>query len=381
MPTRFTSKIGFFDSDPALGASYPRVVQLQHYAPSKGQLLATFARRGALPVYRSADNGETWTFLSEVPDLRGQPALYELSQQVGEFPAGTIMAAGTTVEAPGDARRTIKLSYSSNGGRTWTGLSTIAEGGVGRYDPVDRAALSDQSPVWEPFLVVDAKGRLVAYISNEGYKKDGFSQVLEHRVSSDGGRTWGPAINDVAIADGLTRPGMAVVTRSGDGTYFMSYEVVGKAGVALEPRSNLAHFRTSRDGVTWGDPANVGIFIQDRWRQFANGTPYIAWSPWGGPSGTLMVTGRAIARYEVGRVGNGMMINRTDGRGAWTLIETPIVYNPVNDGYSQTMIPLGDGHEILQLVSVNNRIAYAKFELPGPLPTTPYAGGWLPSLP
>ncbi len=35
----------------------------------------TLARRSALPIYRSIDNGETWSFLSSVPNLRGQPAL------------------------------------------------------------------------------------------------------------------------------------------------------------------------------------------------------------------------------------------------------------------------------------------------------------------
>lgn len=38
-------------------------------------------------------------------------------------------------------------------------------------------------------------------------------------------------------------------------------------------------------------------------------------------------------------------------------------------GYSQTMIALGDGREILQLVTVNNRVEYAKFRLPEKLPT------------
>jgi len=52
----------------SLGASYPRVIQLHHYAPGKGQLLVTFAGGGSgagMPVYRSADNGETFHFLSE----------------------------------------------------------------------------------------------------------------------------------------------------------------------------------------------------------------------------------------------------------------------------------------------------------------------------
>lgn len=139
-------------------------------------------------------------------------------------------------------------------------------------------------------------------------------------------------------------------------------------GHALEPRNNLAHFKVSDDGDNWGDDKDYGTLIQDRWRQYPNGTPYIVWSPWGGPGGTLMATGRSIVRYDLGRIGNGMMINRNNGEGLWTLIVTPITYNPDADGYSQTMIPLGDGREILQLVPVANHIEYAKFKLPEKLP-------------
>lgn len=372
--TKFTSKIGFFDSDPELGASYPRVLQIKN-GPGKGQLLATFGRRGALPIYRSTDNGETWQFLSEIPNLRGQPAMFELPQKVGEFPAGTIMVAGTGASEPNSDRRNLQVSYSTDGGRTWKYLSTIDEGGVGSYDPINRAGMSIQSPVWEPFLNLDAQGRLIAWVSTERHKDEGYSQLLDYRISPDGGRTWGEPVRAVAIPDGLTRPGMAVVTRNATGKFFLSYEVVGKAGYALEPRNNPVHFKTSMDGLNWGPASDPGTLIQDRWRQYANATPYIAWSPYGGPEGTLMVAARSIVRYDIGRVGNGMLINRKGGEGLWTLIETPIVYNPGPDGYSQTMLPLGDGREILQLVTVNNRVEYAKFELPEKLPEYPFPWG------
>jgi hypothetical protein len=73
-------------------------------------------------------------------------------------------------------------------------------------------------------------------------------------------------------------------------------------------------------------------------------------------------------RYDTGQVGNGVMINRNNGEGLWTLIETPIRYIPNPDGYSQAMIPIGDGREILQLVPVDGRLRYAKFKLPEKLP-------------
>lgn len=188
--------------DASLGASYPRVTQLQHYGPGKGHLLATYARRGALPIYRSTDNGDTFQFFSEIKGLRGQPALYELPVKMGEFPAGAIMAAAGE-ESTDPNKRSLGCYHSSDGGKTWHYLSTYAVGGPGRYDPNDRAGISlQQNPVFEPYLYADSKGRLVVCFSDERFKKDGYSQLLVHRVSEDGGRTWGELVYDVAIADG-----------------------------------------------------------------------------------------------------------------------------------------------------------------------------------
>ena len=89
-PTVFTSRIGFFTREQSPGASYPRVIQLK-VGPQKGTLLATYARRGDLLIFRSTDNGETWQQYSEVPQLSGQPCLYELPVKMGEFPAGTVI--------------------------------------------------------------------------------------------------------------------------------------------------------------------------------------------------------------------------------------------------------------------------------------------------
>ena len=226
------------------------MIQLKEYAPAKGQILATCSRRGALPIYRSADNADTFQFFTEIKGLRGQPALYELPVKMGEFPAGTMIAAGEQ-EPTDPAKRGLGCYFSSDGGKTWQFLSTFAVGGPGLYDPNDRAGISlEQKPVFEPYLYADAAGGLVVYFSDERFKKDGYSQLLDHRVSNDGGRTWRDLVYDVAIADGLTRPGMPVVTRAG-GKFYMVYEMVGLPGHALEPRSNLDHFRVSDDGDHW----------------------------------------------------------------------------------------------------------------------------------
>jgi hypothetical protein len=168
---------------------------------------------------------------------------------------------------------------------------------------------------------------------------------------------------------------MTVVARANNGKFYMTYEMVSMPGYALEPRSNPVYFKVSDDGVNWGDPKHPGTLIQDRWRQFPQATPYIIWSPWPAPTGTLVVSARAIMRFDLGLVGNGMMINRNYGEGLWTLIETPIRYIPNPSGYSQTMMALGDGREILQFVPVDGRIQYAKFKLPDKLPEYPWPFG------
>ncbi|MEO6079350.1 MAG: sialidase family protein [Steroidobacteraceae bacterium] len=348
-------------------ASYPRVIQIKHYAPLKGQLMATFDQGGRFPIYLSKDNGDSWEFLTSLAELRQQPALFELPRRMGDLPAGTILAAGmaTTNDA---GKSAVSAYYSTDGAKTWQFLSKIIEGTPSGYDPGQRSFVTKNTPVWEPYLYTDSRGRLVAYYSDERYKKDGYNQLLAHRVSNDGGRTWGREVFDVAIADGLVRAGMSVVTQNTNtGKYFMTYELVGLPGYPIEPRSNPVHFRTSNDGNNFGDPKDRGVLIQDRWRQFLWATPYIVWSPWPAPNGTLIATARASMRFLDGQVGNGMMINRNNGEGLWTLIETPIRYTPP-DGYSQTMIPLGDGREILQMLGADGQMKYAKFKLPEKLP-------------
>lgn len=368
--TSFTSKIGFFTAERDPGASYPRVIQLKVGA-NKGTLLATYGHRGNLPIWRSTDNGETWAKLSEVPQLSGQPCLYELPSQMGELPAGTVLACGIGTARTTPNTSQLDVAVSRDAGKTWNYLSTIVTGRPGPYNAATRAGLARDAaaPIWEPFLGADSRGRLVAYLSDERDKKNGFNQLLDHVVSEDGGKSWGPIVYDVAIPDGLSRPGMAIVAKDGKGKYYMSYELVSAPGYPLEPRTNAMHFRTSTDGLNWGDPKTPGTLIQDRWRQFPNGTPYIVWSPWGGANGTLVASARSVVRDTIGRVGGGLFVNRNGGEGYWTLIETPIWYDINNDGYSQTLIPLGDGQEILQLISVNSRIYYVKFKLPEKVPT------------
>ena len=57
------------------------------------------------------DNGDTWEFVTSVQGLRGQPALYELPRKMGEFSAGTIMAAGMSANPPLSASKQLSTNF------------------------------------------------------------------------------------------------------------------------------------------------------------------------------------------------------------------------------------------------------------------------------
>ena len=241
--TTFTSKIGFFTMERDPGASYPRVIQLKIGA-DKGTLLATYQ-----PSRQPADLSQhrQWRQLdasSEVPQLRGQPCLYELPVKMGEFPAGTRhglrqrhrqhrsgqAAAGCGVQPRW--RQELGLSQHHRHGRR----RPLRPGRPRRPFARPESDLRTLSLCrlrrtgWSPISPTSAT------------RKTATASLLDHVVSEDGGKTWGPLVYDVAIPDGLSRPGMPIVARDGKGKYYMSYELVSAPGYALEPRTNAGAF-------------------------------------------------------------------------------------------------------------------------------------------
>lgn len=369
------------------GGSYPRVIQIQHHEATQGDLLLTFEGQPHFRFYRSSDNGATWAEDSEIPELRWQPTLLELPHPVGEFAAGTILAAG--MSHPGDGRQVLSLYASKDGGRSWEFVSVIEEGRQGPYNPDQRLGVTRIPTVWEPNLGLDHAGRLVAYYATERHKDLGYNQASAYRTSPDGGRTWGDVRFLTAIGDGYVRPGMPVVTTLPDGRFFAIYEIVSAPWMPIEPpnRGDLwvspVFFKisdpippachepgggpeTCRREVTYGNPGELGTLILADRHETINATPYVAWSPWGGEHGTLIATGRETIRNVEGKVGNGALINRNLGQGLWELVETPIAYETGNNGYSQVVLPIGDGREILHFVPVDGRILMARWQLPEP---------------
>lgn len=242
---------------------YPRLIRLQHApVPLSGSLLAKTSNK----LFRSVDEGRTFTYLATVPTNNleaGQPGsgqtdtdkerccstIFELPRAVGAFPAGTIFYAGSFFSGGVPA---IEIYASADQGVTWRYLATPMRAG------------DDHHGLWEPEFTVSHDGSLVMFVSDE--TDPCCSQKLISMRTRDG-LHWTPKQDLVASTTQTERPGMAIVSVLPGGVYFMTYEICGPV------RHCQVYSRTSADGANYGDPANMGIALVSTTGQYLAHTP------------------------------------------------------------------------------------------------------------
>lgn len=364
-------------------AMYPRLVRLRDgriilgVATSTGDGVTDMAR-----FYESTDGGRTFRTLSEIldPAAAGDRggccgSLLELPRRLGAQPAGTLLWAGTVGmknHAPG-RRPELRVWRSADGGRRWSYLSSCATADEGT--PWNRG-------LWEPELAVDARGHLVCYYSDE--TQPGHDQVIAEVVSTDGGVTWGSRTVIVAPG-GHDRPGMPVVRRLPDGTYFMAYEVCGPSA------SCKVHYRRSPDGWAWGDAAGRGTAARTVDGLSLHHAPTVTWVPGGGPHGTILLIGGLVRNAEGGLThgvsGATIFANTANGDGVWHVesapVRVPFPPHPehsdvVCNNYSSSLLPMDGGRGLLEVATKRDEDgtcrAYVGASPRAPAPAAPETG-------
>ncbi|CCC13871.1 hypothetical protein SMACR_07508 [Sordaria macrospora] len=285
--------------DPPAGqrASYPRHVELKD-----GTLLITSSiiggdffnnKNSSFPVFESKDGGVHWKWISNITDqvngwgMSAQPALLELQKPLGGFKAGTILFSGNSWSNNGTR---IDLYASTDKARTWQFVSHVAEGG--RPNTTNGA-----TPIWEPFLL-DYNDELIVYYSDQRDPKHG--QKLAHQRSKDL-RTWGPVVSDVAYDEYIARPGMTVVAK---------IETINKWILVHEfPVGNSSsygvnypvYYRIAEDPTKFDSAPGIPIVIDGKLAP--NASPYVVWSPAGGPNGTIVVSDADRSEIYTNRFG------------------------------------------------------------------------------
>lgn len=328
-------------------AGYPRLIRLAHAGSANGTLLATFAHAGGaqikadLPIYRSTDNGKSWSKepIGTVRDsVHGwdleAPALFELPVAQGDLPAGTLFAAGTAWNRRDFRQQAMMVYVSRDGGASWSYRSACA---------AEQLQVNNEGHgIWEPWFVITADGSLNCFFSDERPSADGFAQVIAHVRSTDGGATWGPEIFDVASRDGVQRPGMPTVVRLPDGGFAMTLEDC-KAGKNAD-QVCLDYLKSSPDGQDWSPLSSMGTLIATKDGHRLLHTPTLAWSPYGGTNGTLIVSGQRVVAGEEGSLrvlpqsGRVVFTNGNLGVGPWREIAAPVIVDPTG-GYNAPETP------------------------------------------
>jgi hypothetical protein len=327
------------------GVGYVSVVRLAHQpqANANGRMLMVFERDGmaGIPLYESVDGGAHWRWLSNITDqahgkdprwqLRWQPHLSELARASADLPAGTLLLGANATGNDAQGRlvaEDLQLYASTDGGRNWRYRGSIVKGGG---NPSDK----DNHGVWEPNLHRLDDGRLVAYYSSEAHKEAGYNQLLAHKVSADGGRTWGEEKVDVAIAGGVERPGMAVVDRLPDGHYVMTYEDIDG------PNNGQVYLKTSADGLDFGDPADRGTPVRTVAGAWPAASPIVRWLPWRNGGGVIAVVAER-AGGDGDPSGRSLYWNNDGGRGPWWEAEAPVrkLTGNIHAGWTQALLPM-----------------------------------------
>ncbi|KAF1952941.1 glycoside hydrolase family 93 protein [Byssothecium circinans] len=306
-PSTFARRVVY---TPPSNYTDPRVLYARTAQLADGTLLATWENYSPeppkvyFPIWKSTDNGYTWSELSRVQDqgygwgLRYQPFLYVLPEDLAGYPAGTVLLAGSSI--PTDLSKTqIDLYASTDKGASWKFVSHIAAGGEARPN-------NGLTPVWEPFLM-KYKNTLICYYSDQRANTT-HGQKMVHQTSKDL-KKWGKVIDDVAYPTYTDRPGMPTVDLLPNGKYIMTYEYGGGPGF---PNYQFpVYYKIVSDPEKFGPATGVALKATDGTQP--RGSPYVVWSPVGGANGTIIAS--AHSHTDI-------FINKQLGEGPWTRVAT-----------------------------------------------------------
>ncbi|WP_223691509.1 RICIN domain-containing protein [Leifsonia poae] len=353
----------------AAGTTYAKNIVLKASGSANGTQLVTYDQlvlvggKQVYPIYRSTDDGTSWTHLTDIvpstdfPTLTrtAQPFLYELPQQVGNLPAGTILLSGMIMPADRSSSRLV-VYKSADHGATWSYLSTIDTGGPATYDPTPT---STTTTVWEPSLAVDGNGGLAAYFSDERQKAAGVLQAVSYRRSTDGGLTWGAEVNVSAPTNSSDRPGMITVTKLPDGRYLATFEVVNRPSQTTNTAP--VYFKISPDGLDWSPASSIGTPITLANGRGIGSSPFVKWVPTGGPKGMVVVASK-WGLDAAGNISGGQdyYVNYNLGAGPWERLPMAVTYDSTDSeggtfsGFAQSFDTSVDGRTLYQATNVEN---------------------------
>lgn len=346
---------------------YPRAIRL-----GDGTVLASIVAPQASgrlggTILESRDHGVSFAKVGNIDgdfSLGGLccATLYELPAPLGDLPAGALLwSASVGGDDPG-APMSIPVFASTDRGRSWSRISTVAVAAVPR----------SQGGLWEPEFSQLDDGSLVCHYSDE--TDPAHSQKLVAARTGDG-LSWGQHKSTVALAPFGARPGMPVVRRPPGGDFVMSYEICGTDGCAT-------HLRRSPDGWDWGDPGSPGPRPATLDGKHFRHAPTLSWVDTPGANGRFYLVGQELFTAG-GQVapenGTVLLANSEGGHGSWYEVPAPVpvpeAYDNFCPNYSSAILPQPDGRAALEIASKYDGNRCRSYFARGPLLGTGDASG------
>ena len=160
---------------------------------------------------------------------------------------------------------------------------------------------------------------------------------------------------------------MPVVTKLGNGSFFLVYEYV------REGNASVIHYKKTKDITDWNpsDPGTPVVVKKGNKTYIPAVGPSCVWTPAGGSNGTIFVTGQ----FQMGNIPQNSVFVSFDNGGTWDIIENPLPYMPYSDfvadtmaGYRPSMV-LGSDSSVIHYVNTvqapgnTTIVRYAKFKV------------------
>ncbi len=297
-------------------AHYPSIIELNYNGENNGKLIAIFCLSDTPTVagdpdtngcvMESDDGGLTWKMIArpeEVFDTSivgiSMAHLYELPVAVGDMPAGTLLYSGNSVDY--ERKSHIAIWRSFDCGYTWEEYVIIDEAGGTREG------------IWEPYVwYEESDGYLYCFYSDDS--DPAHDQKLVYKRTVDG-VNWSEAEEVCAFESEKARPGMFIMTKMGNGEYFMVYEY-------YEGGKGRVYYKTTTDVSEWS-AESVGTLLTDETGYTVKGAPFCIWTPFGGENGMLLVTGKE----DIDGGQRHLVFVSFDYGKNWTTMENPLPYD------------------------------------------------------
>ena len=297
------------------GAEYPTSIILSHNGENNGKLLASFEVFDKVETFfrimQSDNKGESFEEIARVKEelteglmAAWEPCLFEIPESMGSFREGTVILGGISLDDGCKSKTQISIWASEDCGKSFSEISIVdSAGGTG-------------DGVWEPWFVYE-NGVLYCFYSDDSDPI--YSQTIVYKSTTDL-INWSEKVPVVVHKNASDRPGMPVITKMGNGKYYLCYELLTEEG-------NMPCRYKISDSISEWNASEEGKEIIALKNRELHTSPVCIWIEKGGKNGMLILT----SKYQING-GTELFVSYDYGK-TYSVMINPLPFDWAKDGF------------------------------------------------